>query len=445
MRLSTLLKQRLDLVFAKRLGPNYFSYLDNIFWLASERALQFALALFAGAYVARFLGPDQYGLLGYAQGVVSMAAAVTTLGIDDIVVRQLVIDPTKRYEYLSAAALLRLTVGLFFVALAAMYCAGSTLSDSSPHLILIMTLALPFSAIGVFALDLQAIVASKQAALARASKSVICSLLRLMSALFKFPLVAFAWINTLEGPLFGTILVACHRRVARPVRVKIPRLSTLVYLSGQGWPLLLSSISVILYMKMDQIMLKFMCGDRETGIYLAAVRLSELWNFIPVVICSSIYPSILKARETDSFKHAKRMQLLFDGLYFISLALSVVSTLFAALIVRTLFGSAYLASVPVLQVHIWSTIAVFLGVASGQWLVAEGLQFISLIRTALGLLVNLMLNLVLIPNYGALGAAVATTVSYFVAVFAGLLLSRRSRPAFNMLLRTVFLYRIRRL
>ena len=139
------------------------------------------------------------------------------------------------------------------------------------------------------------------------------------------------------------------------------------------------------------------------------------------------------------------MQLLYDGLYYISLALAVFITLFAAPIVKTLFGSAYLASIPVLQVHIWSTIAVFLGIASGQWLLAEGLQFISLIGTALGLLVNLMLNLVLIPNYGALGAALATTVSYSVAVFAPLLLTRRTRPAFNMLLRSVLLHRIWRL
>ena len=443
--MSTLLKQRLDLILSRRLGANYFCYFDSIFWLASEKALQITLALFVGAYVARFLGPDQYGLLGYAQGVVSMAAAVTTLGIDNIVVRQLVVEPTKRCEYLSAAALLRLTVGLFFVALAATYCAVSSLPDSSPHLILIMTLALPFSAIGVLALDLQAIVALKQAALARASQSVVCSLLRLMSALFRFPLVALAWINALEGPLFGTILVACHRRVAFPVRFKIPQLSTLAYLSVQGWPLLLSSIAVILYMKMDQIMLKFMCGDLETGIYLAAVRLSELWNFIPLVICSSIFPSILKARESDSLKYARRMQLLYDGLYYISLALAVFSTLFAAPIVKTLFGSAYLSSIPVLQVHIWSTIAVFLGIASGQWLLAEGLQSISLIGTALGLLVNLMLNLVLIPNYGALGAALATTVSYSVAVFAPLLLTHQTRPAFSMLLRSVLLHRIWRL
>jgi O-antigen/teichoic acid export membrane protein len=443
--LSTLLKQRLNLILSRRLGAGYFSYFENIFWLASERALQFALAFFVGAYVARFLGPDQYGLLGYAQGIFSMAAVVTSLGIDDIVIRQLVIDRTKRYEYLSAAALLRLTVGLVFVVLAAIYCAASSPSDSSPHLILIMTLALPFSAIGVLALDLQAIVASKQAAIARGSQSVICSLLRLMSAFFNFPLVAFAWINTLVAPLSGTILVARHRQAAPAVKFKVPQLSTLAYLSRQGWPLLLSSVSIILYMRMDQILLKFMCGDHETGIYLAAVRLTELWSFIPVVICSSIYPSIIKARETNSVKYARRMQLLYDGLYCLSLASAVFITLFATSIVKTLFGSAYLDSIPVLQVHIWSTIAVFFGVASGQWLLAEGLQLISLIRTALGLLVNLILNLVLIPSYGALGAALATTVSYSIAVFAGLLLSRRSRPAFNMLLRTVLLHRIWRL
>jgi O-antigen/teichoic acid export membrane protein len=181
--LSTLLKQRLDLILSRRLGANYFSYFDNIFWLASEKAIQFALAFFVGAYVARFLGPDRYGLLGYAQGVVSIGAAVGTLGIDSIVVRQLVIDPAKRYEYLSAAALLRLTVGFFFVVLAAIFWAAFPRSDSSPLFILIMTLALPFSAIGVLALDLQAIVASKQAALARASQCVFCSLLKLMSAL----------------------------------------------------------------------------------------------------------------------------------------------------------------------------------------------------------------------------------------------------------------------
>ena len=319
--MSTLLKQRLDFILSRRLGANYFSYFDNIFWLASEKVLQFALALSIGTYVARFLGPDQYGLLGYAQGVVSMAATVTTFGIDNFVVRQLIIDPAKRDEYLSGAALIRLTAGLAFIGLAAVYCAVSSLSDSSAQLILVMTLALPFSAIGVLALDLQAIVASKQAALARASQSVICSLLRLMSALCKFPVTVFAWINALEAPLFGTILMTCHRRSARAVRFKIPHLSTVAYLIGQGWPLLLSSISVILYMKLDQIMLKFMCGDVETGVYLAAVRLSELWYFIPSAICSSVYPSILRARETDSVKYATRMQLLYDGLYYVSLVI----------------------------------------------------------------------------------------------------------------------------
>jgi O-antigen/teichoic acid export membrane protein len=440
--LSRALKQHLNQILSRRLGENYSYYLDNIFWLTAEKAVQFGLALFVGAYVARFLGPDQYGLLGYAQGVVSMAGALVALGLDDIVVRQLVVDPAKRDDYLSAAAFLRFSVGFLFVGAAAIYWKAFPSSDSGPLLIFIMTLALPFSAISVLALDLQAIVASKQTAFARTFQSVIGSLFRLMSALLNIPLMVFAWISALEGPLFGVLLSICHRKAASPVTIKIPRLSTFTYLAHQGWPLLLSGISIVLYMKMDQIMLKFMRGDHETGIYLAAIRLSELWNFAPMVICSSVYPSILKTRTTDPAKHAARMQLLCDGLYHFSLALALFTTFLAAPIVKTLFGSAYLASIPVLQVHIWSAIAVFLGVASGQWLLVERLQFISFIRTAIGLLANGLLNLWLIPRYGALGAALATSVSYFVSVFAGLLLTRQTLPVFTMLLKALLFHRL---
>jgi O-antigen/teichoic acid export membrane protein len=427
-------------ILSRRLGANYSLYFDNIFWLASEKALQFLLAFLVGAYVARVLGPDQYGLLGYAQSVVSIAAILASLGIDSIIVRQLVTEPVKRDEYLCAAAFLRLTVGSLCVLPAAIYCATSTSSDPSSLLILIMMLSVPMNAVSVLALDLQAIVASKYVVFARTSQSLIGSILRLMSALVRLPVVIFAWISTIDALLFNVFLIACHRRATQAVRLKIPQVSTIILLLREGWPLLLSSLSVILYMKVDQLMLKFMRGDLETGIYIAAVRLGELLHFLPTIICSTVYPSIVKARETDSHKYTERMQLLCDASYFIALALALSFTFLAAPMVKILFGDAYMAAVPVVQVHIWSTIAVFLGVASSQWLLAEGLQVVSLIATAIGLVANLLLNLFLIPAYGALGAAIATTVSYTVAVFAGPLLLSKARPVLKILLKAVCLH-----
>jgi O-antigen/teichoic acid export membrane protein len=438
--LNTLLRQRLNLVLSKRLGANYVIYFDNIFWLASEKALQFVLAFLVGAYVARFLGPDQFGVFGYAQSIVNIAAVVASLGIDNIVVRHLVVDPAKRNEYLSAAALLRFCAGLLFLFLAAIHWLTSASSDRSALLVVIMMLSVPMNAISVLALDLQAIVASKYVVFARTCQSLIGSTLRLSGALLKLPVVAFALISTLEALLFTMLLVVYHGRATRPVRLKFPQASTLNLLMRDGWPLLLASVSIILYMRVDQVMLKAMRGDLETGIFIAAVRLSELLHFIPVIVCSSVYPSIVKAREVDPLKYAARTQLLCDGLHFVALILAFAFTFLARPMVQVLFGHAYLAAVPVLQVHVWSTIAVFLGVASTQWLLAEGLQFVSLITTAIGLLANLLLNFFLIPAYGALGAAIATTVSYTVAVFAGPLLVSKARPVLKILLKAVCLH-----
>ena len=259
------------MILSRRLGANYAVYFDNIFWLASEKALQFVLAFLVGAYVARFLGPDQYGVLGYAQSIFSIAAVVASLGIDNIIVRQLVVEPAKRNEYLSAAALLRFGAGVVFVVLAVTSWAVSTGSDRSSLLVVIMMLSVPMNAVSVLALDLQAIVASKYVVFARTSQSLIGSILRLSSALLRLPVVAFAWISTLEALLFNVLLVVCHGKATQSVRLKFPQASTLLLLVREGWPLLLSSVSVILYMRVDQLMLKAMRGDVETGIYIAAV------------------------------------------------------------------------------------------------------------------------------------------------------------------------------
>ena len=428
------------MLLSKRLGANYSLYVDNIIWLATEKAIQFVLAFLIGAYVARILGPDQYGVLGFAQSIVNIAAVVASLGIDNIIVRQLVVEPTNRHEYLSAAAVLRFGAGVLFVFLAAIYWAIFASSDRSSLLVLVMMLSVPVNAISVLALDLQAIVASKYVVFARTSQSIIGSVLRLASALLRLPVVAFAWISTLESLLFNVLLVVYHGRATQSMRLRSPQASTLILLVREGWPLLLASVSVILYMRVDQVMLKAMRGDLETGIYIAAVRLSEVLHFIPVIVCSSVYPSIVKAREVDYLKYVARTQLLCDGLYLVALAFALTFTLLARPMVQLLLGDAYLAAIPVLQVHIWSTIAVFLIVASTQWLLAEGLQVVTLITNAIGLLANVALNFVLIPAYGALGAAIATTISYTLALFAGLLLIPRARSGLKILLKAVCLH-----
>ncbi|MCI0663328.1 MAG: flippase, partial [Acidobacteria bacterium] len=185
----------------------------------------------------------------------------------------------------------------------------------------------------------------------------------------------------------------------------------------ESWPLILAGLSVVLYMKIDVVMLGKMSGDREVGLYSAASRLSEAFYFLPMIIVSSLTPMLLRARASGAEHYRASLLKLYVLMVRLSLAIAVPFLILAPMLVEILYGSQYSESAAILQVHVWASVAVFLGVASSQYLVAEGKQKLSLYRTLVGLVINVGMNLVLIPEYGAMGAAIATLISYFVATF----------------------------
>jgi len=169
-------------------------------------------------------------------------------------------------------------------------------------------------------------------------------------------------------------------------------------------------------MKIDQMMLMFFNGKQEVGQYVAATRLSELWYFIPVIVCASLFPAILNVKSNKEL-YLKRIQKLFNLMVVISLFVSIFITFFADFIIKKIYSEEYIDSVNVLIIHIWASIFVFLGVASSKWFISENLQKILLFRSVFGLVINLILNYILIPLYGIEGAAFATLVSQFSSNF----------------------------
>jgi polysaccharide transporter, PST family len=191
-----------------------------------------------------------------------------------------------------------------------------------------------------------------------------------------------------------------------------------------------SGIAVTIYMKIDQVMLGQMASDHDVGIYAAAVRISELWYFIPLAIVSSVFPSIIRARELDQQLYTRKMLRLFSLMSAIALTIAVPLTFLASPLVTFAFGEPYAAAGPVLSVHIWASLFVFLGLASSTWYIAEGLIRLSFYRTTLGATVNVLLNLVLIPRYQSMGAAIATVVAYGLAGVVANAFSSKTRALF---------------
>jgi O-antigen/teichoic acid export membrane protein len=204
------------------------------------------------------------------------------------------------------------------------------------------------------------------------------------------------------------------------------RWSTALKFLRQSWPLILSGLAVTVYMKIDQVMLGAILGEEAVGQYSVAVRISSVWYFIPAMLATSLFPAILNARKQGTEVYEKRLQNYFDlnagFAYLIAIPLSIA----APWVIRVLFGEAYQQAGPMLAIHAWSSLFVFLGVARSQYLVAENLFKFSMNCTIAGAIVNIVLNYFLIPNYGGYGAATATLFSYAISAFFSSFLIMRS-------------------
>jgi PST family polysaccharide transporter len=183
------------------------------------------------------------------------------------------------------------------------------------------------------------------------------------------------------------------------------------------WPLALSALFVIIYIKLDQLILSGMLGDAALGIYAAAIRIPEAANFLPVVLSSSLLPSLLRRRGEGAAAYKKARLQFFRLNVTAALLICVPVSLGAPWIIRLLFGHAYAEAAPVLALHVWSLLFIFVGVARGQHLLNEKQTQFPLWYSALGLVVNVIGCWMLIPRLGPMGAAIATVGSQAVAAF----------------------------
>jgi PST family polysaccharide transporter len=289
-----------------------------------------------------------------------------------------------------------------------------------------------FKASEVTAYWFESQVLSKYIVWVQNSVFLVFSAIKVALILSHATLISFAWATMAEALAVALLMCLVFRRCGqrlRQLRVRLLRATTLL---KDSWPLMLSGIAIVIYMKIDQIMLGQMVGDEAVGIYSAATRISEVWYFIPMAIVASVFPSILEVKKRSEEQYYARLQKLYDLMVVVSVAVALPMTFLSTPVVVLLFGDAYLAAGTVLALHIWAAVFVFLGVASCKWFLAENRQLLSLQRTVLGAVVNVGLNLWLIPVHGAIGAALATIFSYAIAAFFADLLQKETRRMFSM-------------
>ncbi len=407
-------------------------YFANTSWLMAERILRMVVALFVSVYVARYLGPERFGLLSYANSFVSLFVALATLGLDGIVVRELVKSPERRNELLGTAFGLKIigAVLMWLVILTAIPLTGNDTQTNT--LIAIIAFAAIFQAFNVIDFNYQAEVKSKYVVHAQLVQLVISSIAKLVLIFIQTPLIWFAWVYCLDAVVLAVGLAIVYLHNSGQIWIWQWRWQVARELLRDSWPLILSGMVISIYMKIDQVMIKEMLNAEQVGLYAAAVRLSEAWYFIPMAISTSLFPAIISAKKQSEELYYQRLQKLYDLMVWVAIAIALPTTFLTPLIISLLYGNEFMDAANVLSIHIWAGIFVFLGVASGKWLVSENLLIISFYRTFVGVIINIFLNIVLIKYYGIYGAAIATLVSQMFAAYLFHLLYIKTRKTFWM-------------
>ena len=401
-----------------------------------DRVVRMGMGLFVGVWVARYLGPAQFGSLNFAVAFVALFGSVTTLGLEGIVVREILHHGEETHEILGTTLALRSSASLVAVGVSIAILRLIQPRDRQALLLVsILSLALMFQAFDTIDSFFQSQVRSKITVWAKNGAFLVFAAVRVSLIYAKAPLWMFAAAMTGEGALGAAGLALGYRLTGGKMFSWRSSKKRAIFLLQQSWPVILSGMAIMIYMRLDAVMLKMMQGDFAVGLYSAATRVSEVWYFIPVAIVSSVSPAIMRAKDNLELFYG-RLRKLFSLMTLSACLVGSIVALASHAIIRILYSNSYSGAAPVLAVHIWASVFVFLGVAQSPWDISKNMLKLSLYRTISGAIINVAMNLYLIPRYSAMGAAVATVVAYAVsAVFANAL-SSKTRPIFFMQLRS---------
>jgi len=413
-------------------------YLKNTSWLFWERVLRLLMGLFVGAWVARYLGPEQFGLLSYVQSFVGLFIVLSTLGLDNIVVREIVKNTNIAASLIGTAFILKLLGAIFMLLIITLTMTTLFEHDSSEKvLIFIVAFSTIFHSFNVIDYYFQSQVLSRYVVYANVLVLFVSSLTKIALIINEADLMAFVWVV-----LFDSVVLALSYTwfFLKKTDYKIADLAltfrkdVALSLLRDSWPLILSGLVISVYMKIDQVMIREMLDNEAVGHYAAAVKISTAWYFIPVVVASSFFPAIINARKISKDLYYERLQKLYDLNFTVALVLGLPVVFFSSSIIEILYGQDFTQSAAILSVHIFCGFLVFMGVVRGKWILSENLQRYDLYIHVIAAVANIVFNFAFISWFGVIGAAYGTLLSYLFALFFSPLIIKEIRPSFSMIL-----------
>lgn len=418
-------------------------YFENTSWLFAEQLLRLVAGVFVGIWVARYLGPEQFGVFSYALAFAAIFSSIAKLGLDGFIVRDLVGEPNKRDVYLGTAFWLKLAGSFVTLAVIAIGIQFTSNDHNTNVYIFIIASGTIFQSFEVIDFYFQSIVLAKYVSICKMIQLILSSLLKIYFVITGADLIYFVVVSLIDQATLALTLYIAYRLQKFGNFYRQYDWMTAKILLGNSWPVILSGFVLMIQARIDQVMLKEMIGNAEVGYYSSAMRLIEVFGFVPVILTSSLYPAIVNARKASIKLYEDRLFNLYRLMMILFLIVALPIYLYGSQVVVFLYKEAY---APAGQLFSLMAIRLFFanyGVVRSAYLMTENLMTYSMITLLVGTLVNIMLNFLWIPTYHSIGAIWASITSFFVTTFVLDFFFYKTRDNCKMMIKSILLVRVK--
>ncbi len=417
----------------------------NSLWLLSDKILRMLITLFVTGWLARYLSLEDFGKLNNAIAYALLFGSFATLGLDSIVIRDIVKNPAEKDRLLGTSFYLKLIAGFFtylLSALCVLLLRPSGDEAISRYLVYIISAGIFFQSFDVIDYYFQSKIQSKYTVVAKNTAFILISGIKIAMIVMHCSLIWFGWAWLLEMMFNAVGLVWVFTNKGHTIRKWNFDAKLAVKLIKQSSAIYIAFIASFTYMKVDQIMISKMLGDTQAGLFAASAKVYDLCFFIVIVLAPSFYPSLIHIYESDRILFYKRYAQVTDIFTIMGYAVLAFVLLFGDWIIRILYGAQFDPSSLVLKIQIFGMLFMFNGgLRSSYFAIIHNLRII-MITTSLSAVLNICLNYYLIKKYGITGSAFATVITHASSLFISNAFFKESRPIFKIQLESLLFIRV---
>ena len=418
MKFINMIKSKLNLT------NNKYRVMQNIYWAMIGKFVKVFTEFLVGIFVARYLGPEQYGLMNYVISFVTIFSIIATFGLDDIEIRELAKNQENKNKILGTSFRLRIYFALLTLGLISLTLYITKTESATSLLILIYTISIIFSTLNVVKNYFISIVLNKYIVLTEIIRCLIGAAIKVILLLLHADLIWFIISLAFDFMLLATGYYTAYKHKIGEIKKWYYDIPTAKLLIKESFPLLLSGTAIIIYQKIDQIMIYEMIDDGALGLFSVANSLTGFALFVPTIIAQTITPILVDLHNKNHDVYKDRIQQFIDYMLWSSIAFSIILG-FVAYLIPYIYGKEYTNAIIVLQILSWKLVGSSLSSASGQLIILEGIQRYAVIRNIIGCIICISLNFLLIPIFGINGAAISAVIT---VIFSGYLSNYIIKP-----------------